>query len=319
MTSLPKPATGAHMRAVVRTNSATADLEFAEVPVPEITDDELLVRVQAIGVGVHDPLFLPAEAQYPYTIGIEAAGCVVAIGSQVTGFEPGERIAFVSAMQTSGGTWAQYTAVAAKGLTVSVPEGVEPATAAALPMAGNTALRSFLSLPRPVGQRPTLFIAGGSGAIGTIAIQLARRAGWAVAASASPDNHEYMSSLGAEMTVDYRDPDWHKRILDWSPQGVQAAMAIQPGTTAESLPVVRDAGAVVTVSGDPLATERGIAVRGLDYATDVNADLQTLIDDVAEGSLHVELEREYPFDEALHAVEKVQGRHARGKVVITIG
>ncbi|MGO2644184.1 NADP-dependent oxidoreductase [Brevibacterium aurantiacum] len=318
MTSHLGPSAGTRMRAVVRTSPAITDVEFADVSVPGFAADELLVRVQAIGVGVHDPLFLPAEVQYPYTIGIEAAGTVVAVGEQVTGLGPGDRIAFVSAMQASGGTWAQYTAVRGDALIASVPDDVDAATAAALPVAGSTAVRSFLSLPDPLESGSVLFIAGGSGAIGTLAIQLARRAGWTVAASASPGNHEYMSSLGAEMTVDYRDPDWQRRILDWSPHGVQAALAIQPGTTAESLPVVTDAGTIVTVSGDPLATERDITVRGLDQTARVDAVLQTLLDGAADGSLQVEIERDYPFDAALEAIDKVRQRHARGKVVITI-
>ncbi|MGO1177225.1 MAG: zinc-binding dehydrogenase [Brevibacterium aurantiacum] len=73
MTSHLEPETGALMRAVVRTDSASEHVAFAEVPVPAFAADELLVRVQAIGVGIHDPLFLPVEAQYPYTIGIGAA------------------------------------------------------------------------------------------------------------------------------------------------------------------------------------------------------------------------------------------------------
>lgn len=318
MTSNLRPAADALMQAVVRTNSTSEDVAFAEVPVPTFTADELLVRVQTIGVGIHDSYFLPAEVAYPHTIGIEAVGIVVAVGDQVTGFAPGERIAFVSSMQTSGGTWAQYTAVRADSLIIPVPDDVSSATAAVLPVAGNTALRAFLSLPDPIGSDSVLFIAGGSGAIGTLAIQLARRAGWTVAASASASNHAYMSSLGAELTVDYSDPDWQARVLDWSPRGVQAALAIQPGTTAESLPVVSDGGTIVTVSGDPLDTERDIAVRGLDYATSVQAQLRTLFDDVAAGSLQVEIEHDYPFTEALAALEKVRSRHARGKVVISL-
>lgn len=306
MTSNLTPAAGTLMRAVVRTNSASEEVAFAEVPVPTFTADELLVRVQTIGVGIHDSYFLPAEVAYPHTIGIEAVGVVVAVGEQVTGFDPGDRIAFVSSMQASGGTWAQYTAVRADSLIIAVPDDVDSATAA------------VLSLPDPIGSDSVLFIAGGSGAIGTLAIQLARRAGWTVAASASDRNHAYMSSLGAELTVDYGDPDWQARVLDWSPRGVQAALAIQPGTTAESLPVVRDGGTIVTVSGDPLDTERDIAVRGLDYATPVQAQLQALLDDIAAGSLQVEIEHDYPFTEALAALEKVRSRHARGKVVISL-
>lgn len=108
----------------------------------------------------------------------------------------------------------------------------------------------------------SLFIAGGSGAIGTVAIQLARQRGWHVAASASKPNHDYMLSLGAHKVVDYGNPHWREQILEWMPNGVDAVLAVQPGTSAESLPVVKDGGTLVSISGDAHISERGIHITG---------------------------------------------------------
>lgn len=305
------------MKAFVIPQSGAHAVEPAEVPVPKIDGDELLVRVRAIGVGIHDSYFLPRDARYPYPIGIEAAGVIEEIGSAVRGYRPSDRIAFVSSMQPKGGTWAEFVAVKAESLIFSIPAGMDFAEAAAVPVAGNTILKAFrvLAAVPAVG---SLFIAGGSGAIGTFAIQLARRRGWRVAASASEPNHDYLLSLGAEKAVDYHNPNWTGEVLQWMPGGVDAVVAVQPGTSSDCLAVLKDGGSLVSVSGDALVSGRGIQMTGIPYQADVRDELVRLVAEIAAGKVHVELERVYPFEEALAALAKVRTRRARGKVVLRL-
>lgn len=303
------------MRAFVKSESGENAIEPAEVAVPQIDDDELLVRVKAVGVGIHDSYFLPGDAKYPFPIGIEAAGVVERVGPGVLDHRPGDRVAFVSSMQPKGGTWAEYTAVKSSSLIVSVPAGLDFVEAAAVPVAGNTVLRAVQALePIPVGG--SLFIAGGSGAIGTLAIQVARARGWRVGASASKRNHDLMLSLGAEVVVDYNDPAWHEQIRQWLPGGVDAAMAVQPGTSADSLSVVRDGGKLITISGDVVTPERNVHVEVVPHDADVKGALTHLMAEIARNDKRVEIERVYPFEEAQAALAKVQTRHARGKIVL---
>lgn len=309
------------MKAFVSPAPGSQRVEQAVVPVPDLNDDELLVRVHAIGVGIHDAYFLPADANYPYPIGIEAAGVVQAAGSavdgQVPGRRPGDRIAFVSSMQPKGGTWAEFAAVAAGSLIVPIPDGMDFADAAAVPVAGNTALRALNALP-PVPPGGSLFVAGGSGAIGTLAIQLALRRGWRVGASASPANHDYLRSLGADLAVDYRDPAWPAQVLAWRPGGVDAVLAIQPRTSSAGVPLVRDGGTLISISGDALEPERGIRALSVPHDPDVKGELAGLVADIARGTIHLEIEHTYAFDRALDALAKVRTRHARGKVVLQL-
>lgn len=305
------------MKAFVITQPGAQTIEPLEVPVPQLAADELLVHVRAVGVGIHDSYFLPSEPIYPYPIGIEAAGDIEAVGSSVTGYQPGQRIAFVSSMQPKGGTWAEFAAIKAASLIIPIPATMDYISAAAVPVAGNTALKAFAALTA-VPDGGSLFIAGGSGAIGTFAIQLARQRGWHVAASASRANHGYMRDLGAETAVDYHDTDWQQQVREWMPDGVDAALAIQPGTSAQSLPVVKDGGLVVSVSGDPLDTERGIAMQGIPYQVDVQEAMEELMKAIASSETRLEVERVYPFDEARDALAKVQTRRARGKVVLRL-
>lgn len=97
-------------------------------------------------------------------------------------------------------------------------------------------------------------------------------------------NHDYMRSLGAEKVVDYHD----------------------------------DGGRLVTISGDVVMSDRGVRMEGIPYQVDVLDEVTQLMADAASGVIHVELERGYPFDEALSALGKVRNRRARGKRVLSL-
>lgn len=217
--------------------------------------------------------------------------------------------------QPKGGTWAEFVAVPAPAL-IAVPDGLEFTDAAALPIAGLTALEGISALGP--GQGGSVFIAGASGAIGTLAIQLATMCGWRVAASASSRNHKYMRSLGVELAVDYRDPSWPEQVLQWLPGGVDAALAIQPGTGATSLEVIHDGGKLVTISGDQVTPERQIRVEQVVHHPETRQALARLAADVVAGRMRVVLERVYPFDEGIAALEKTATRRAQGKLVLTL-
>lgn len=164
-----------------------------------------------------------------------------------------------------------------------------------------------------------LFVAGASGAIGTLVIQLAKARGWQVAASASVENHEYLAALGADLTVDYRQEDWPDRVRLWADgRGVDGAIAIQPGTSDDSMRAVRDGGSLITVSADPVQARRGISVEVVTNAIDVRRELEELMTAVAAGRYRLVVERVYPFERGLEALHKTQTRHARGKQVIAI-
>ncbi len=305
------------MKAFVLPSAQSQTVELAQVPVPQIGADELLVRVQAVGVGIHDSYFLPPGITYPFPIGIEAAGVVEEVGADVTQYAPGAHIAFVSSMQVKGGTWAEYAVVREGAMIVPIPEGLSFEQAAAVPVAGNTAVKTFHEL-KDVPTGGTLLVAGASGAIGTFVVQMAKARGWKVAASASEHNHAYLISLGADQTVDYHDDNWTDQILEWVPGGVDAAVAIQPNTTADSLLVVKDGGTVVTISGDQVATARGVRIVMPSHHLDVRQEMKAFMQQIADGDLALTIEHVFPFADALQALTKVQTRRARGKTVLTL-
>ena len=166
---------------------------------------------------------------------------------------------------------------------------------AAICIAGKTALESMRALNLNSGD--TLFIAGASGATGTLVIQLAV----------------------AQKSVDYSDPNWKWHVKQWLPEGVTAALAIQPGTVEDSMVLVKDGGKVITVSGDDqVKPKRDISVRQIQHHKDTKEALITLISDISAGYLQLVIERVYPFLQALEALRKTETRHARGKSVVRV-
>lgn len=303
------------MKAYARTSPQNQRVELLESPIPEITDDEVLVKVQAFGVGVHDRYFIPGDAAFPYTIGVEASGVIVKAGSAVDRFRVDDRVILTSILRAKGGCWAEFVAVP-QGSLIPSPPGLDFEAGAAVPIAGKTALESMRALA--LGAGDTLFVAGASGAIGSLVIQLAAAQGARVVGSASRKNHEHMQTLGAERAVDYSDPDWKRHVEQWAPGGVSAALAIQPGTADDCIDVVKEGGKVVTVSGDPVESRRGVSVHQFQHHADTQEAVAKLASDAAEGRIRLVIERVYPFDEALDALEKTETRHARGKIVVSM-
>lgn len=285
-------------------------MKLIDRSVPEPGDHEVLVAMRAFGVGIHDRYFIPSHGPFPYTIGTEGSGVVVAAGASVAVVNVGDRVMITTVMQPQGGTWSEF-AIAPERAVSRIPEEIDFQTAAAIPIAGDAAVETLHTLNLAHGS--TLFVAGGSGAIGTLLLQMASHRGIRIAASASVANHAYVLSLGAELAVDYREPSWPDQVKRWAPGGVDAALSILPGIAEECLAVVRDGGHLVTVSGDSAPPERGICVEQFQHRADVGADMAKLVDDIATGHVRVVLERIFDFEDALKALEKTETRHARGK------
>ncbi len=304
------------MKAVVKKNKEDLTFVLEDIPVPSIQEDEYLIRVCAIGVGIHDGYFFPENMEYPYPIGIEAAGVIEKTGNKTADLAIGDRVTFINMMHPKGGTWAEYVAVSKDALILKIPDNMSFTSAAAIPVAGNTILKAFKALSLQSGD--SIFIAGASGAIGTFAIQLAKKKGLYVASSASLKNHEYMRGLGADMTVDYHDADWPDKVRRWKPSGVDAAIAIQPGTGKSSMSVVKDDGNIIAISEYQLTTERNISILSLHEQTDIKEELIEMVDQISNHEMKLTIEKIYPFDEALSALQKTTTRRARGKVVIDL-
>lgn len=304
------------MQAFVRTESQTMEIELAKVSIPAITSDEVLVQVKAFGVGLQERYFIPRDATFPYVVGTEASGIISSVGANIESFKTGDRVILTSVLQQKGGCWAEYVAVP-QSVLMALPSTMSFVEGAAVPVASKTALECMRELNLKAAN--TLFVAGASGAIGTLVVQLAKAKGIRVIGSASEKNHQYLLDLGCEHAVDYTNPTWPNLVKAWWPDGADAALAIQPGTVRQSMQVVRDGSLVITVSGDEqVKGERSITVRQMQHQAETQQAVLSLVSDIAQGKIRLVFDEVYPFNRALDALHKTETRHAKGKVVVSL-
>src|SRR5438128_9563990 len=179
-------------------------LKFEEVPRPEPKEDEALVRVIASGVNPADPLTLSGKyarefgTHLPLIPGYEIAGIVEKAGSNVTKLKVGDA---VYGYPTFGGGWADYVTVK-EWEVAAKPNSLSFVESAAVPMGALTAWQSLVDVAKlQAGQ--TILIHGGSGGVGSFAVQIAKARGARVIATASTANQDLLKQLGADVAVDY--------------------------------------------------------------------------------------------------------------------
>jgi NADPH:quinone reductase len=204
------------MKAVALTRYLPIDdpqsLLDVELPAPTPGEHDLLVRVEAVSVNPVDTKVRSPKPQIeaqPKVLGYDAAGTVEAIGASVSGFKPGDRVYYAGDV-TRAGSNAEFQLVDAR-VVGHAPGSIDAAAAAALPLTTITAWELlFQRMPfdsEHGGEGKSLLIIGGAGGVGSIAIQLARRAGFRVLATASREaTTDWCRSMGAQHVINHRQP-----------------------------------------------------------------------------------------------------------------
>lgn len=204
------------MKAVALTRYLPIDdprsLLDVELPMPVAHGHDLLVRIEAVSVNPVDTKVRAPKPQTeasPRVLGYDAAGVVEAVGEDVTLFKPGDAVYYAGDI-TRPGSNAEYQLVDER-LVGRRPASLDAAQAAALPLVAITAWELLFQrmpyAPDAGGQGKSLLVIGGAGGVGSIAIQLARRAGFAVIATASrPESIAWCTAMGAHHVIDHRQP-----------------------------------------------------------------------------------------------------------------
>ncbi|AXQ31649.1 NADP-dependent oxidoreductase [Solimonas sp. K1W22B-7] len=309
-------------------------LQPATLPLPEPGPGELLVRVACAGVNPADwktrEGWLSAFFQYrfPFVLGFDLAGTVVKAGEGADASLVGRRV--VAYSRQGAGEWGSYAeyAVIWASAAVPLPEQVPVDAAAALPTAGITAWEGLFEVGGlRAGQK--LLVHGGAGGVGRYAIQLARHAGAAVAATCSAANREDLLALGAALALDYRDPRWPEALAAWAPEGVDLLLdAVGQGSLPQAVDLVRGGGVLAPVAtlvaGEPQADAQRAAERGVrivptmsDFARS-GAQLRQLVALSADGVLRAPPLTLLPLGQAGEAQRRVQAGELRGKIVLQV-
>lgn len=190
-------------------------LAVNNIPVPEIGDDEILIRVKAAAVNPVDMLNLTGavrliqDYKMPLTLGNECAGIVEKASRQVTRFQPGDRV-YARLPVSSLGAFAEYVAVPALA-AARMPEGLDFAAAAAIPLTGLTA---YQAITEELCAKPgeTVFIPGGSGSLGQMAVPIAKALGLRVIVSGNARAKEALLSAGADRYIVYTEENYWETL-----------------------------------------------------------------------------------------------------------
>lgn len=226
-------------------------LRDVEVDVPECTNNELLVKVEYVGLNPVDAHFAKSgfcKWQYPHILGLDAVGVVVKANKGVFP-NVGERVMWHANIGEQG-VLSEYTTVPNFAVSV-VPDELSPAQAATLPCAGMAALISLDKIA--IADGDTVLIEGGSGAVGQFAIQYAKQRGADVFVTASKRNHKLVKQLGADVVFDYNDKKLCEKIRrELGPQGFDAVIDTIGGeTTLRNIELMRFCGRIACLNPLP--------------------------------------------------------------------
>lgn len=316
-------------------------LRAAEVPEPELRDDDVLIQVHAAAVNLLDiklrngefKLILPYRT--PFVLGHDVAGVVTGVGSRVRQFKPGDEV-YARPDDFRIGTFAEQIAVREDSVAIK-PRNISMEEAASIPLVGLTAWQALVE-KAGVRKGHKVFIQAGSGGVGTFAIQLARHLGATVATTTSASNTELVRGLGADVIVDYRK-DRFEELLS----GYDMVLNSQDGTTlAKSLGVLKSGGHLISISGPPdpqfardikapwlvqqLMRVISSGVRRQARRLQVSyaflfmkasgSGLRQITPLIESGAIRPVIDKVYPADAINEALAYVESGRAKGKVVI---
>jgi NADPH:quinone reductase-like Zn-dependent oxidoreductase len=303
-------------------------LQLAEVAQPVPAADEILVKVYASGVNPVDWVVreggndaLRAYLTLPLTLGWDAAGVVVALGSEVTGLQVGDAVYGVPNFPGDG-SYAEYCAAKASQFALK-PKSLRFSEAAGVPLAGLTAWTALFEYGKlQAGQR--VLIQGASGGVGSLAVQFAKARGAYVIGTASAGNLDYVRQLGADEALDYRSQPVAAAVhevdvvLEASPLRDNAARV-------QAVRVLKPGGIFVSVNTDfPFdeAVEAALARQQATGALSANQPRREWLQEMAQlidaGQVQVFISRVFPLAQVADAHRESQTWHVRGKLVLEI-
>jgi NADPH:quinone reductase-like Zn-dependent oxidoreductase len=323
------------MKAIVQERFGPPEsLRLAEIDVPEVGADDVLVRVHAAALNPYDWHMLrgdPLVARLMGTgltrpkarvAGVDGAGRVEAVGANVRGLRPGDDV-----LGFCRGAFAEYACAKAESV-VPKPAGLTFEQAAAVPMAALTALQGIRDVGRVrAGHR--VLVNGAAGGVGTYAVQIARTLGAEVTGVCSTGNVELVRSIGAVDVVDYTAADFadgrqhYDVILD--NVGNRPLRRLRRALTPTGTLVLNSGGTPGHVIGPIGAILRAVVVNGIVrqhlrplLAKPNRDDLRYLTALIEDGKLAPVLDRTYPLADTAAALHRVEQGHARGKVILTV-
>jgi len=329
-------------------------LSVMSVPKPTATPKGfVMVKVVAAALNPIDKLrikgdikLLNPEPEFPAVVGYDLSGTIVEVGEEVAGFEVGNEVVARMQSKPMPGSIAEYALVKAKTVALK-PAEVSFGDGASLGLAGQTALQALRKLGVTEGSK--VFISGGAGGVGTLAIQIAKLlgAGTVATTASAGEKTELCKALGADVVVNYHEEHFEEVIkgydvaFDTTHEADKCAQVVTPNTglvvsiagtpTVEAITEAAAAnggappGALVkcflTLAKDKkvfsAAAKAGITYKYM-FLSPNGEDMATLLSWVKEGKLKPVIDSTHPMDQAVEAAKRNFSGHAKGKVVVTV-
>jgi NADPH2:quinone reductase len=277
-----------------------------DVPTPAPNDGEVLVKVQYASINGFDLAVVNGylkglmEHHFPVVLGKDFAGTVESLGSGVDGLAVGDEIFGVVTKSSLGdGSFGEYVTVPVT-FAARVPKGLDLATAGALGLAGTAAINAVDAIAPVPGE--TVLVAGATGGVGALVVQLAAARGAHVIATAQPgDEVDHVRALGAADSVDYTG-DVAASVIALRPDGVHAVVHLA-GDGVELAKLIVPGGRIAStlgLSADALADQDVVASPIM--AAPITATLERLAEEVVAGHLRVPIQRTYTLEEVPQAL-----------------
>lgn len=302
-------------------------LKVQTLPIPEVGADEILIHVEAAGVGAWDPFereggfaeMLGRAPKFPYVLGTDGAGTVAAVGATVKAFKEGDSVYAAELGNPKGGFYAEYAVVKADNASL-IPSGLSMEQAAVLSSDGVTALTGLEDV---LGLQPdeSVMIFGASGGIGHLAVQLAKRLGARVFAVASgEDGVKFVKRLGADTAVDGRSDNVLDMARQFAADGIDIALVTAGGeATDRALSAIRAGGRIAYPNGvmpEPKAPA-GVSIDAYDGEGGRKA-LGRLNQLIEAGPFEVHVDRIFPLEQVAAAQAALEEHHL-GKIALRVG
>lgn len=325
----------------IKYDKKNINLTITEIAKPIITDNQVLVKVTAAGVNPLDNMISRGEVKMivpyklPQTAGNEVVGVVEELGSRVSNFKLGDRV-FTRLPLDHIGAFAEYVAVDSEALA-KVPEYLTDIEAAAVPLTALTIMQALELMGAQAGK--TIFISGGTGGVGGMAIPIAKAKGLKVITNGAAANAERVLNLGADRFIDYKTEDYTKAVSD-----VDYVLDTLGGAeTEKQMSIMKKGGHLVSLRAmpnDAFAKRMnlpkwkqillGLAGRKFDkmaekygvhyhfiFVESNGAQLQEVADIFSKLEIKPSIDTVYTFDEVNAALDKVANGRSRGKTVLS--
>jgi NADPH:quinone reductase-like Zn-dependent oxidoreductase len=294
-------------------------LKYEDAPRPEPKEDQILVRVIAAAVNPVDGMIRSGKfanyfhTTFPLIPGYDISGVVEKTGPKITKFKAGDPVYAYIGLKEGGG-YAEY-AVATEKEAAPKPKSLTFEEAAAVPLAAETAWQALIDTAKlSAGQ--TVLIHGGSGGVGSFAIQIAKARGARVIATASTPNQDLLKQLGADVAVDYTKTKFEDVAKD-----VDVVLdSVGKDTLSRSYGVVKKGGFIVSLVARPDQVEldkREIRGASLDVKPDAD-ELAKVTKLIEAKKIKPVVSQVLPLSEAAKAQEQAATGHTRGKIVLKV-